>query len=82
VTGCLLNGIIAGSGSRFGRMRGTVAETTGIDPVTIKASRAFGMLLESGSALQVAEPDEPRAEAVRNRIRPRVFDRVTAGASR
>jgi hypothetical protein len=42
-------------------MRQTVAETTGLDAVTIKALLAFGMLLNSGAALQAAELDEPWA---------------------
>jgi hypothetical protein len=32
----------------FGRMREMLAETTGLDPVTIKAFPAFGMLLRPG----------------------------------
>ncbi len=49
----------------FGRMWQMVAETTGLDPVTIKAFLAFGMLLNNGAALQVAELDEPWARGVR-----------------
>jgi AcrR family transcriptional regulator len=66
----------------FGRMWQTVAETTGLDLVTIKAFLAFGMLLNSGAALQVAELDEPWAEGVRTRIRPGLFDHITAGTNR
>lgn len=66
----------------FGRMRQTIAETTGLDPVTIKAFLAFGMLLNNGAALQVAELDEPWAEGVRTRIRPGLFDHITTGTSR
>ena len=62
----------------FGRMWQTVAETTGLDPVTIKAFLAFGMLLNSGAALQVADLDEPWAQGVRTRIRPGLFDHITA----
>jgi hypothetical protein len=60
----------------------TVAETTGLDPVTIKAFPAFGMLLNNGAALQIAELDEPCAEGVRTRIRPGASGRITTGASR
>ncbi|MFI6764542.1 hypothetical protein [Streptomyces sp. NPDC050355] len=66
----------------FGRMRQTVAETTGLDPMTIKAFPDFGMLLNNGAALPVAELDEPWAEGVRTRIRPGLFDHITTGASR
>jgi AcrR family transcriptional regulator len=47
----------------FGRMWQTVAKTTGLDPVTIKAFLVFGMMLNNGAALQVAELDEPWAKA-------------------
>jgi AcrR family transcriptional regulator len=66
----------------FGRMWQTVAETTGLDPVTIKAFLAFGMLLNNGAALQVAEMDEPWAEGVRTRIRPGLFDHITTETNR
>jgi AcrR family transcriptional regulator len=62
----------------FGRMWQMVAETTGLDPVTIKAFLAFGMLLNNGAALQVAELDEPWARGVRTPIRPGLFDHITA----
>jgi AcrR family transcriptional regulator len=61
----------------FGRMWQTVAETTGLDPVTIKAFLAFGLLLNNGAALQVAELDRPWAQGVRTRIRPGLFDHIT-----
>jgi AcrR family transcriptional regulator len=66
----------------FGRMWQMVADTTGLDPVTIKAFLAFGMLLNSGAALQVAEVDEPWAHGVRTRIRPGLFDHITAATNR
>jgi AcrR family transcriptional regulator len=62
----------------FGRMWRTVAETTGLDPVTIKAFLAFGMLLSNGAALQIAELDDPWAQGVRTRIRPGLFEHITA----
>lgn len=61
----------------FGQLWQTVAETTGLDPVTIKAFLAFGMLLNNGAALQVAELDQPWAEGMRTRIRPGLFDHIT-----
>src|SRR5580693_785517 len=66
----------------FGRMWKIAAEVTGLDPVTIKAFLAFGMLLSNGAALQVAELDEPWAEGVRTRIRPGLFDHITAETNR
>ncbi|MFZ2056682.1 MAG: hypothetical protein WAV54_04675 [Acidimicrobiales bacterium] len=58
------------------------AETTGLDPVTIKAFLAFGMLLNSGAAVQIAELDEPWAEGVRTRIHSGLFDHITADTNR
>jgi AcrR family transcriptional regulator len=66
----------------FGRMWQMVAETTGLDPVTIKAFLAFGMLLNSGAALQVAELAEPWARGVRTRVRPGLFDHITTETNR
>ena len=68
--------------SGFGRMWEMVDEITGLDPVTIKAFLAFGMLLNSGAALEVAEVDEPWARGVRTRIRPGLFDHITADTNR
>lgn len=66
----------------FRRMWQTVAESTGLDPVTIKAFLAFGMLLNNGAALQVAELDEPWAQGLRTRIRPGLFDHITADTNK
>jgi AcrR family transcriptional regulator len=66
----------------FGRMWQMVGEITGLDPVTIKAFLAFGMLLNNGAALQVAELDEPWAQGVRTRIRPGLFDHITTETNR
>jgi AcrR family transcriptional regulator len=66
----------------FGQMWQTVAEITGLDPVTVKAFLAFGMLLNNGAALQVAELDEPWAAGVRTRIQPGLFDHITAETNR
>lgn len=66
----------------FGRMWQMVVETTGLDPVTIKAFLAFGMLLNNGAALQVAELDEPWAKGVRTRVRPGLFDHITTETNR
>ena len=62
----------------FERMWQTVADATGLDPVTIKAFLAFGMLLTNGAALEVGQLDEPWATGVRTRIRPKLFEHITA----
>ena len=66
----------------FGRMWGAVAEITGLEPVTIKAFVAFGMLLNTGAALEVTELDEAWAKGVRTRIRPGLFDHITTQTNR
>jgi AcrR family transcriptional regulator len=66
----------------FGRMWQTVADATGLDAVTIKAFLAFGMLLNNGAALQVAELDEPWATGVRTRIQAGLFDHITTETNR
>jgi AcrR family transcriptional regulator len=66
----------------FGRMWDTVAGTTRLDPVTIKAFLAFGMLLNTGAALQVADIDEPWAKGVATRVRPGLFDHITTATNR
>jgi len=82
LTGWSLGGVTVNADGGFGRMREMVAETTGLDPVTIKAFPAFGKLLDHGAALQVAELDEPWAQGVRTWIRPGLFDNVTTGTAR
>jgi AcrR family transcriptional regulator len=62
----------------FARMWQTVSEVTGLAPVTVKAFLAFGMLLNSNAALQAGELDEPWAAGVRTRIRPGLFEHITA----
>lgn len=66
----------------FGRMWQTLAETTGLDAVTIKAFLAFGMLLNNVAALQITELDEPWAHGVRTRIRSGLFDHITTENNR
>jgi AcrR family transcriptional regulator len=67
--------------ARLGRMWDTVAGTTGLDPVTVKSFLAFGMLLNNVAALDVDELDEPWAAGVRTRIKPGLFERITAAAN-
>jgi hypothetical protein len=59
-----------------------VADTTGLDPVTVKSFLAFGMLLNNVAALDVDEVDEPWATGVRTRIKPSLFEHITADANR
>jgi AcrR family transcriptional regulator len=67
--------------ARLGRMWDTVADTTGLDPVTVKSFLAFGMLLNNVAALDVDELDEPWAAGVRTRINPGLFEHITADAN-
>jgi AcrR family transcriptional regulator len=67
---------------RFGQMWETVAETTGLDPVTVKSFFAFGMLLNNVAALDIAELDEPWGKGVRTRIRPGLFEHITSDTNR
>ena len=62
----------------FARMWQTVSEVTELAPVTVKTFLAFGMLLNSNAALQAGELDEPWAAGVRTRIRPGLFEHITA----
>jgi AcrR family transcriptional regulator len=68
--------------ARLGRMWDTVADTTGLDPVTVKSFLAFGMLLNNVAALDVDKLDEPWASGVRTRIKPGLFDHITAATNR
>jgi AcrR family transcriptional regulator len=68
--------------TRFARMWDTVADQAGLDPVTVKSFLAFGMLLNTAAALDVEELDAPWAEGVRTRIRPGLFEHITAGTNR
>lgn len=68
--------------SRVARMWQVVADTTGLDAVTVKSFLAFGMLLTTGAALDVGELDEPWAEGIRTRIQPSLFQHITAKTNR
>jgi AcrR family transcriptional regulator len=67
---------------RLARMWDTVAELSGVDPVTVKSFLAFGMLLNNMAALDVNDLDEPWARGVRTRIQAGLFDHITAGTNR
>lgn len=64
------------------RMWHTVADVTGLDPVTVKSFLAFGMLLNNAAALELQEVDEPWAHGVRTRIQPSLFNHITGEANR
>jgi AcrR family transcriptional regulator len=68
--------------TRLARMWDTVADTAGVDPVTVKSFLAFGMLLNNVAALDVDELDEPWAKGVRTRIHAGLFEHITADTNR
>jgi AcrR family transcriptional regulator len=65
----------------FGRMWQTISEVTGLPAVTVKSFLAFGMLLNSNAALQVADVDEPWSSGVRTRINAGLFEHITPEAN-
>jgi AcrR family transcriptional regulator len=68
--------------ARVARMWDTVADTTGLDPVTVKSFLAFGMLLNNAAALDVDDLDEPWAKGVRTRIQAGLFEHITTDTNR
>jgi AcrR family transcriptional regulator len=68
--------------ARLARMWDTVADTTGLDPVTVKSFLAFGMLLNNVAALDIGELDEPWAAGVRTRVQPGLFEHITTDTNR
>jgi AcrR family transcriptional regulator len=66
----------------FGRLWQTVADTAGLDPVTVKTFLAFGMLLNTNAALVLGEVDEKWAKQARTRIQPGLFDHITRETNR
>ena len=61
---------------RFAHMWQVVADSTELDPVTVKTFLAFGMLLNVGAALDINEVDEDWASGIRTLIRPGLFDHI------
>lgn len=59
------------------RMWTVVADTTGLDPVTVKSFLAFSMLLNTGAALHVHDVDAPWAAGIMTRIQAGLFDHIT-----
>jgi AcrR family transcriptional regulator len=68
--------------TQLGRMWNTVADTTGLDPVTVKSFLAFGMLLNTGAAVNADELDEPWADGIRTRIQAGLFEHITTETNR
>jgi AcrR family transcriptional regulator len=68
--------------ARVARMWDTVADTVGLDPVTVKSFLAFGMLLNNMAALDVDQLDEPWAKGVRTRINAGLFEHISADTNR
>lgn len=67
---------------RLRHMWQVVADTTGLDAVTVKSFLAFGMLLNAGAAIDVDEVDEPWAVGIRTRIQPGLFEHITTETNR
>ena len=67
---------------RLGHMWDTVADTAGLDPVTVKSFLAFGMLLNNVAALDLDELDEPWVEGVSTRIHAGLFEHITTDTNR
>jgi AcrR family transcriptional regulator len=68
--------------ARVAHMWDTVADTSGLDPVTVKTFLAFGMLLNNVTALDVADLDVPWADGVRTRIHAGLFEHITSATNR
>ena len=62
----------------FGRLWQAVADSARLDPVTVKAFLAFGMLLNTNAALDLPEVDEQWARQARTRIKPGLFNHITS----
>jgi AcrR family transcriptional regulator len=67
--------------ARLAHMWDTVADTSGLDPVTVKSFLAFGMLLNNVAALDIGELDEPWVKGVRTRIHPALFEHITTATN-
>ncbi|WGW12879.1 helix-turn-helix domain-containing protein [Saxibacter everestensis] len=66
----------------FGRMWDVIADATGLEPVTVKSFLAFGMLLNAGAALDIADLDETWADGLRTRIDSGLFEHITTESNR
>lgn len=61
----------------YGRLWQAVSATARLDPVTVKTFLAFGSLLNTSAALDLAGCDEEWAREVRTRIRAGLFRHIT-----
>ncbi len=66
----------------FGRLWQAVADTAGLDPVTVKTFLAFGMLLNTSAALELREVDDKWARQARTRIQAGLFTHITRETNR
>ncbi|MGP3953886.1 TetR/AcrR family transcriptional regulator [Streptomyces sp. 7N604] len=66
----------------FGALWQTVSDTTDLDPVQIKTFMAYGMLLNTSAALQLANTDADWAAQATTRIRAGLFEHLTTEANR
>ncbi|WP_238220157.1 TetR/AcrR family transcriptional regulator [Tsukamurella pulmonis] len=66
----------------FARLWDAAAAGTGLDPVTVKTFLAFGMLLNTGAALDVGDVAAPWAAGVRTRIQPGLFEHISTATNR
>jgi AcrR family transcriptional regulator len=63
--------------SHVARLWNTVASVTHLEPVTVKAFLAFGMLLNAGAAMDIDSIDAAWAEGVRTRIKTGLFEHIS-----
>src|SRR4051812_30781254 len=63
--------------TRLAKLWETVADSTGLDPVTVKTFLAFGMLLNNTAALDIEDLDTPWAHGLRTRIQPALSTHIT-----
>ena len=66
----------------FGRLWQAVADTTRLDPVTVKTFLAFGMLLNTSAALDLRHVDEDWARQASTLIRAGLFTHITTETNR
>lgn len=66
----------------FGRLWQSVADVAGLDAVTIKAFLAFGMLLNTGAALELTQVDTTWSHQARTRVQPGLFAHITDETNR
>jgi AcrR family transcriptional regulator len=66
----------------FGRLWQSVADTAQLDPITVKAFLAFGMLLNTNAALDLPHVDEPWSSQARTLVKPGLFTHITTETNR